>query len=216
MAFQRAVIAALAALATLVLVVAGCDEEAATTTLAAPTATVAPAEAGGAPTRLPTPTRGVALKPPSATVLASGSAWDGEPFELVAQGTEKGTCIIWMFPTERIPDGGGGCGDQIFPRFRGHIAAWGSSTSNHGIAVNGWVSKTVSRVEITFEHAGSTRSFAAVTEPIPPRVLRPSGADHPRGIFAAFLPDDIEPGEVVATAYDDQGAELGSALWFDP
>lgn len=203
----------LALLLAVALGVGGCDDDSSTTTLPAPTPTVAPANPGGPPSFKPARTVGVALRPPAATVLVSGTTRRGEPFELVAQGNEKGTCILMLFPVDER-EGGGGCGETLID-FAGSIAAWGGGTTGRGKYVAGWISPKVDRVEITYEHDGSPQALEAAAEPIPRRVLRASGEVEDRGMFVAFLPGEIELADVTATAYDAAGSELGSARWPD-
>jgi hypothetical protein len=199
------------------MLVTGCDsgDETGTATAEPGPTTMHVAEPGERPTSPPLPVAGVKPRPPKPTVIASGTTDRGDPFEVVLQGTTHGTCILMTFPS-REKEGGGRCGDDIFVDFIRPIASSGSSSgSGGGLQLDGWVSPEVDSVELSYAADGEPHTLTAVTEQIPDDLLRVAGESKPRGIFFAFVPGQLSPSDVSATALDTDGVEIGTTTWPD-
>jgi hypothetical protein len=172
------------------------------------------AEVGDAPTVRLARVEGIHARPPRPTVIASGQTARGDPFEFVLYGTTKGTCLVTVLPARRFPGDGGACGRQILPPSSMSITAMGSSTvGRNEHEVNGFVSRDVASVELSFEREGETEALDATTEQLPRELLQKSGARGPIGVFVAFLPEGVTEDDVTATAYDAGGSSLGTATW---
>lgn len=196
------------------LVFAGCDvgKSATPAPTTDPSESADVAEVGDRPTHPPAPVEGMDPRPPKPTVIAAGLTARGDPFELVIQGTSKGTCILMTFPASG-GEGGGRCGDDPFLDLSGPIQSTGVSTSGKGLQVDGLVGPAVDSVELSYERDGEMQQLQAVTEQISPGLLREVGETEPVGVFVAFLPPGVAVSDVTATALDADGMPLGTTRW---
>jgi hypothetical protein len=122
-----------------------------------------------------------------------------------------------MYPRAgRSGEGGGACG-EILPAkgIRSAIDGRGYSTGASGASVSGFISGDVSSVELSYDSEGGNEVLDAATGQIPAKVLHQAGGRTPLGVFIAYLPEGIQPRDVTATAYDEDGKELGTTSWPD-
>jgi hypothetical protein len=57
----------------------------------------------------------------------------------------------------------------------------------------------------------ATETLEAATEQIPQDRLDQARVNGPRGVFIAYPPEGVTSAEVTATAYDEDGTEIGTA-----